>query len=89
MWYKILLVMSSGLFIFAIGLIGYGILTGNILGDSDFGPGAYYYTDVPNFQKIFLEPPSMGFDHPIIVGVLFILWSLFVYKMWVLLNRRL
>lgn len=81
--------MSSGLFIFAIGLIGYGILTGNILGDSDFGPGAYYYTDVPNFQKIFLEPPSMGFDHPIIVGVLFILWSLFVYKMWVLLNRRL
>lgn len=88
-WYKVLFVISASLFAIAIGLTIYGILTGNLLGDSSFGPGAYYYTDVPNFQQIFLDPPSLGFDYPVITAIGFILWSLFIYKVLVYFNKRL
>lgn len=89
LWYKALFIVSTGLFAAAIGLTIYGILTGNLLGDSSFGPGAYYYTDVPNFEKIFLEPKNLGFDYPVITAIGFVVWSLFIYNVLVYFNKRL
>lgn len=54
----------------------------------DFGAGAYYYTDIPNFEKyinnsIFKTKFSMWF-----LITLFLIWGVFVYKLWCYIDRK-
>ena len=35
--------------------------------DGTFGPGSYYYSDIPGWEKIFLSDKTLhlGFDNPV------------------------
>ena len=50
--------------------------------DLDFGAGAYYYADIPEFDKI---EKNAGFFTAVPVWVhiiLFLVWGFFMYRLW-------
>jgi len=56
----------------------------------DWGPGAYYYTDIPGWEKIFLSGDHITFNtsHPVLFIVLFIAWGFFMWKAWQWLDKK-
>lgn len=55
----------------------------------DFGPGQYYYTDIPGWQKYFVGD---FYDNPVPLWVLialFFAWGFLMYRLWVFLDKRL
>lgn len=55
----------------------------------DFGPGQYYYTDIPGWQKYFV--PDFYENHvPMSVLIaLFFAWGIVMYRLWTFLENRL
>lgn len=54
----------------------------------DFGPGQYYYTDIPGWQKYFL---INAYDNQVPVWVLmglFFAWGYVMYRFWCFLDRK-
>lgn len=54
----------------------------------DFGPGQYYYTDIPGWQKYFV--PDYYENHVpmwILIG-LFFAWGYVMYRVWTFLENR-
>lgn len=54
----------------------------------DFGAGAYYYADMPGFEKLvngehYANPVPMG-----ILILLFLAWGFLMYRFWVWLDRK-
>ncbi len=54
----------------------------------DFGAGAYYYADIPNFQTYvngshYTSPVPMWF-----LIVLFLIWGALMYRLWIWLDRK-
>lgn len=49
----------------------------------DFGPGSYYYSDIPGWENIFYTQPFIkpNTQHPILFLVLFIGWGIAAWKM--------
>ena len=48
----------------------------------DFGAGAYYYADIPDFEK-YTEAASLPTRIPYLVYVgLFLLWEWLMYRLW-------
>ncbi|MCI8269341.1 MAG: hypothetical protein HFG55_06755 [Lachnospiraceae bacterium] len=55
----------------------------------DFGPGQYYYTDIPGWQKYFLPD---HYENPVPLGVLLFLffsWGFLMYRLWTYLDQKL
>ncbi|MCF0173494.1 MAG: hypothetical protein HUJ91_07210 [Bacteroidales bacterium] len=61
----------------------YIIVTGTGLDENlDFGAGAYYYTDIPEFEKIVNnESYSPAISTPLAI-FLFLAWGAFAYWLW-------
>lgn len=54
----------------------------------DFGAGAYYYADIPEFDK-YTEKPPVGTNLPYWVYlVIFTLWGILMYLLWKWIDRR-
>lgn len=55
----------------------------------DFGPGQYYYTDIPGWQKYFV--PNYYENHvPLWVLIsLFFIWGFLMYRLWTFLENKL
>ena len=54
----------------------------------DFGAGAYYYADIPEFQK-YLAWDAFQESLPYWVYVLlFLAWGFIVYRIWVRIDRK-
>lgn len=54
----------------------------------DFGAGAYYYADIPEFQK-FLAWDAFHESLPYwIYVVLFLVWGVLMYLLWKWIDRR-
>ncbi|MCQ2146358.1 MAG: hypothetical protein MJZ16_02460 [Bacteroidales bacterium] len=54
----------------------------------DFGAGAYYYADIPNFEKILrMDTYSSGLPLWLAI-VLFLAWGYLMYKLWVWIDSR-
>lgn len=54
----------------------------------DFGPGQYYYTDIPGWQKYFLT--NAYENHvplPVLIG-LFFAWGYMMYRFWCFLDKK-
>lgn len=54
----------------------------------DFGPGQYYYTDIPGWQKYFLKN---SYDNHVPVSVLiglFFAWGYVMYRFWCFLDKK-
>ena len=87
---KIILKYLWYLFIFSIVVSVIIVMYKNmgLISKFDFGAGAYYYTDIPNFEKyinnsIFKTKFSMWF-----LTTLFLIWGAFVYKLWYYIDRK-
>lgn len=77
--------------VLALGILGcvYVMANGIGLADSlDFGAGAYYYADIPEFAKYtdresYVSPVSMGS-----LLLLFLIWGVLMYKAWVWIEKK-
>lgn len=73
-----------------IGLVIYIMAHGiGLVNGLDFGAGAYYYADIPQFAKYvngehFVSKFPMGFHI-----ALFLIWGGVMYKLWVWLDKKL
>ena len=55
--------------------------------DLDFGAGAYYYADIPNFEKI-IDGDAYQATLPYWVYVaLFLAWGALMYLLWIWVDR--
>jgi len=53
----------------------------------DFGAGAYYYADIPDFEKI-QNPEAYVSQVPRWVHILiFVVWGWLMYRLWVRIDR--
>ena len=87
---KIILKYLWYLFIFSIVVSVIIVMYKNmgLISKFDFVAGAYYYTDIPNFEKyinnsIFKTKFSIWF-----LITLFLIWGVFVYKLWCYIDRK-
>ena len=87
---KIILKYLWYLFIFSIVVSVIIVMYKNmgLISKFDFGAGAYYFTDIPNFEKyinnsIFKTKFSIWF-----LITLFLIWGVFVYKLWCYIDRK-
>ncbi len=86
---KVLTVVSICLYILALLLLVYDANIGGFLFGKTYGPGAYYFTDVPGWSKVFLESPHLGFKHPVICMGFFVGWAILMYRALIWLNDKL
>lgn len=54
----------------------------------DFGAGAYYYADIPDYDRIVNEAAYQTSVPTWIHMVLFIAWGWLMYRFWVWISRR-
>ena len=59
--------------------------------NGDFGPGSYYYSDIPGWEKIFLSESTwhLGFDNPVAAYSFFVIWGLVSFFGWRWLDKKL
>lgn len=55
-----------------------------------FGPGSYYYSDIPIWKDIFLSEKTLhlGFDNPLAAFAFFIIWGLLSFKALLWLDKK-
>ena len=59
------------------------------LSDSlDFGAGAYYYADIPNFEEIIPDTPVRTGPPLWVYIVLFLGWGYLMYRLWVWIDKK-
>lgn len=58
-----------------------------LIDDLDFGAGAYYYADIPEFTKYVNENVCQPTVPMSLLIILFLLWGNFIYKLWVWLEK--
>lgn len=54
----------------------------------DFGAGAYYYADIPNFQRFTGQAIYHSGTPSWLIFLLFLAWGALMYKFWVFVDRR-
>lgn len=59
--------------------------------DGSFGPGSYYYSDIPGWEKIFLSDKTwhLGFGNPVAAYGFFVIWGLVSFKFLLWLDKKL
>lgn len=72
-------------------LICAAVICANQMGlaeEYDFGAGAYYYADIPGFEKL-LNEDSFKSSLPIWIHiVLFLAWGWLMYRLWIWIDDR-
>ena len=53
----------------------------------NFGPGQYYYTDIPNWQRYFVYEHFHSNVSMILLIILFFIWGYAMYRLWSFLDR--
>jgi len=56
--------------------------------DLDFGAGAYYYADIPNFDKVLNEDSYKSGLPMWLAIVLFLAWGYLMYKLWTWIDSK-
>ena len=58
--------------------------------DGTFGPGSYYYSDIPGWEKIFLSESTwhLGFDNPVLALTFFVVWGLVSFRILLWLDDK-
>lgn len=81
----ITIVFSAVVLAIAIYIMSRGL---GIQEGKDFGAGAYYYADIPEFEK-YLRWDNFSPSLPYIVYVvLFLVWGFLMYKLWTWVDKR-
>lgn len=70
-------------------IAGYIMLHGIGLNEElDFGAGAYYYADIPNFEKV-INTDTYNSGLPTWLAIiLFLAWGFVVYRLWIWIDKR-
>lgn len=73
-----------------LGSVGYIMIHHlGLIDGLDFGAGAYYYADIPQFQK-FVNGEHFQSQTPMwALIVLFLIWGYAMYRLWVWLEKKL
>lgn len=72
-------------------LICAGIIVFNGFGlveEYDFGLGAYYYADIPGFEKILNEDAFKTYIPFWFHAILFLIWGWIIYRLWIWIDRK-
>lgn len=58
--------------------------------DGSFGPGSYYYSDIPGWEKIFLSDKTwhLGFGQPVLALAFFVIWGVLSFRLLLWLDRK-
>ena len=56
--------------------------------DKDFGAGAYYYADIPGYEKIFRDDVYQTKVPYWVHVVLFLAWGWLMYRLWIWIDKR-
>jgi hypothetical protein len=67
-------------------------IMGNHLGlidELDFGAGAYYYADIPQFSKYVNAQHYQSSTPMWVLIVLFLIWGYAMYRLWTWLDKKL
>lgn len=81
----ITIVLVTCLFVGCVYIMSKGIGLSN---DLDFGAGAYYYADIPNFEK-FVNKDIFSTGIPMWVHIaLFFIWGFLMYKLWCWIDSK-
>ena len=54
----------------------------------DFGAGAYYYADIPDYQDIFKDDVYKTSVPYWVHVVLFLAWGWLMYRLWIWIDKR-
>jgi len=54
----------------------------------DFGAGAYYYADIPEFEKIIDDNAHTTAVPRWIHILIFLIWGWLMYRLWIWIDRR-
>lgn len=54
----------------------------------DFGAGAYYYADIPEFAKYVNGTHYVSETPTWVIFALFLIWGAFMYRLWVWLESK-
>jgi Na+/H+ antiporter NhaC len=69
----------------AIYIMAHGL---GLIDSLDFGAGAYYYADIPDFNK-FINNGQYASEIPMwAIILLFLIWGFIMYRLWVWLDKR-
>ena len=78
-----IMVVTVGICAIVIAARGLGVVEGY-----DFGAGAYYYADIPGFEKI-INDDAFKTSVPVWVHiVLFLAWGWLMWRLWIWIDRR-
>lgn len=78
-----IMVVAVGICAIVIAARGLGVVEGY-----DFGAGAYYYADIPGFEKI-INDDAYKTSVPLWVHiVIFLAWGWLMWRLWVWIDRR-
>jgi Na+/H+ antiporter NhaC len=72
--------LGTALYIMAHGL--------GLIDSLDFGAGAYYYADIPEFHKLVNGGQYVSGTPMWALILLFLIWGFIMYRLWVWLERR-
>lgn len=56
--------------------------------DLDFGAGAYYYADIPEYEKLDAKATFISKVPVWVHIVLFLLWGYLMYKLWEWIEKK-
>ena len=88
-WRKISRVVTIVVVVITLSLSLYIMAARLGLVDSlDFGAGAYYYADIPDFQKYVREDVYKTNVPYWVHVVLFLCWGWLMYRLWVWIDRK-
>lgn len=86
------IVCRIGIVIFLIAVVAAVYMMYHHMGQVpgiDFGPGQYYYTDIPGWQKYFVPDYYNNTVPAGILIALFFLWGFLMYRLWTFLDKKL
>ena len=76
----IAVVLASAVYIMANGL--------GLVDSLDFGAGAYYYADIPGFQK-FVNGDAYSSPTPMwVIVLLFLAWGAVMFRFWIWADKK-
>ena len=83
---KVITIIVGGVtLLVALYIMAHGL---GLVDSLDFGAGAYYYADIPGFEKYVREDAYQSGLPLWLAIVLFLAWGALMYLLWVWIDRR-
>jgi len=54
----------------------------------DFGAGAYYYADIPDYEKVINDDAYTAKLPYWVYVILFLLWGFLMYRLWIWIDKK-